>query len=167
MNPMAQMTDPLAALTSFQAALDDGKIFLQPADIDPNVFVHLDQPNGVTRFTYARLDRHTVVALAMLVQVPSLDGLPCFQLGYAVPERYRAQGRATSIVIAAIAELERGLIRHGVQAFYIESVVGRDNEPSICVASATVLTSPVSITDEFSGLPALHYVRKVEKDSAR
>jgi hypothetical protein len=57
-------------------------------------------------------------------------------------------------VAAAIAELKRGLSGNGVPAFY---------EPSMRVATATISTSPVQITD-VSGLPALHYVRKVEKD---
>lgn len=164
---MAQMTDPLAALISFQKAFKGGAISLQPGSIDPEVFVHMDQPNDSTRFTYVRLDRRTVTALAMLVQVPPLDGLPCFQLGYAVPEKYRAQGRAKGIVAAATAELERALTRNGVRAFCIETVVGSDNEPSMRVAAATISSFPVSITDELSGLPALHYVRKVETGSAR
>ena len=67
-------------------------------------------------------------------------------------------------MVAAITELKRGLTRNGVPGFYIEAVVGTDNEPSMRVAGATISTSPVPITDHFSGLPALHYVLKVEKD---
>ena len=52
-------------------------------------------------------------------------------------------------------------------AFCIEAVVGTDNEPSKRVAAATISADPVPITDEFSGLPALHYVRKVESSDAR
>lgn len=55
---------------------------------------------------------------------------------------------------------------NGVSAFSIEASVGTDNEPSMRVATATIATSPVQITDDVSGLPALHYVRKVEKDIA-
>ena len=164
---MAQMTDPFAALISFQAALKGGALSLQPGDIDPKVFVHLDQPNGSTRFTYVRFYNRTVVSLAMLVQVQPLEGLPCFQLGYAVPERYRAQGRAKDIAASAVAELERGLTRNGVRTFCIEAIVGTDNEPSMRVATATVSNSPVPITDELSGLPAFHYIRKFEEGSTR
>ncbi len=67
--------------------------------------------------------------------------LPCFQLGYAVPEKYRAQSRAKKIVTAAIAELQNGLSRNGIAGFCIEAVVGTDNEPSMRVASATISSS--------------------------
>lgn len=163
---MAQLTDPLVALTSFQAVFEREGIPLQPGIIDPALFVHLDQPTGSPRFTYVRLDRRTVTALVMFAQVPPLKGLPCFQLGVAVPEKYRAQGRAKEIVSAAIAELQDGLGRNGVAAFYIEAVVGTDNEPSKRVAAATISADPVPITDEYSGLPALHYIRKIDRDSA-
>lgn len=157
------MTDPFVALESFQKALANGEVSLQPGVIDPKLFVHLDRPNGSPRFTYVRLDRRTVTALVMFVLDDPLEGSPCFQIGYAVPERYRAQGRAKDIVVAAIAELKRGLNSNGVPAFYIEAVVGTDNEPSMRVAAATISTSPVRITDHVSGLPALQYVLKVER----
>jgi hypothetical protein len=162
---MPQMTDPFAALESFQEALASGGLVLRRGAIDPELFVHVDHPNGFPRFTYVRLDHRTVTALVMFVRVDPLKGSPCFQIGYAVPENYRAQGRAKDIVVAAIAELKRGLTANGVPGFYIEAIVGTDNEPSIRVAAATISTSPVQITDHFSGLPALHYVLKVEKDA--
>jgi hypothetical protein len=164
---VAQMTDPSAALTSFQEVFGTEGIPLQPGVIDPDLFVYRDEPTGSLRFTYVRLDRRTVTALVMFAQVPPLKGLPCFQLGVAVPEKYRAQGRAKEIVIAATAELQNGLGRNGVAAFYIEAVVGTDNEPSKRVAAATISANPVPITDKFSGLPALHYVRKIERVSTR
>lgn len=166
-NSMAQMTDPTAALIDFQRVFETERIPLQPGVIDPALYVHLDQPTGSPRFTYVRLNRRTVTALVMFAQVPPLKGLPCFQLGVAVPEKYRAQGRAKEIVTAAIAELQNGLGRNGIAAFYIEAVVGRDNEPSQRVAAATISADPVPITDEFSGLPALHYIRKIDRNSNR
>jgi hypothetical protein len=121
---VAQMTDPLAALTSFQEVFETEGIPLQRGVIDPTLFVHRDEPTGSPRFTYVRLDRRTVTALVMFAQVQPLKGLLCFQLGVAVPEKYRAQGRAKEIVIAATAELQNGLSRSGIPAFYVEAVVG-------------------------------------------
>jgi hypothetical protein len=163
---VAQMTDPTAALIDFQRVFETEGIPLQPGVIDPILFVHLDRPTGTPRFTYVRLHRRTVTALVMFAQVPPLKGLPCFQLGVAVPEKFRAQGRAKEIVTAAIAELQYGLGRNGIPAFYIEAVVGTDNEPSKRVAAATISVDPVPITDEFSGLPALHYLRKIDSSGA-
>lgn len=123
---MAQMTDPLAALTSFQAVLETERIPLQPGVIDPTLFVHLDRPTGSPRFTYVRLDRRTVTALVMFAQVPPIKGLPCFQLGVAVPEKYRAQGRAKEIVTAAIAELQNGLGRPAPFGCMAPHIIMRD-----------------------------------------
>jgi hypothetical protein len=161
---MPRMTDPFAALQSFQEAFANGALSLERGAIDPELFIHVDHPNGSTRFTYVRLDHRTVIALVMFALADPLEGSPCLQIGYAVPERYRAQGRAKDIVVAAIAELKKGLTGNGVPAFYIEAVVGMDNEPSMRVAAATISTSPVQTTDQVSGLPALHYVLKVEKN---
>jgi RimJ/RimL family protein N-acetyltransferase len=108
-----------------------------------------------------RLDRKTVKALAMVVMTEPMHGLPCFQLGVAVPAAYRGKGFAKDVVTAAVAELENGLKRNNIPHFYIEAVVNLDNEPSKRVAEATISPTATAVTDKDSGLPALHYVRKL------
>jgi len=155
------MTDPFDALTSFQQAVLDGEISLQAGELDPDLFLHVDYPTGAPRLTYVRLDRQTVTALAIMVQTDPMHGLPCFQAGVAVPEAYRCKGRAKSVLAAAIAELRHGLSRNKISSFYVEAIVSIDNEPSKRVAESTISATPVAVTDEVSGLPALHYVRKI------
>lgn len=159
---LTRMTDPSDALISFQQALVDGEVQLQRGQIDPDLFVHLDHPHGQPRFTYVRLERQTVTALVILVISDPIDSVPCFQIGYAVPESYRSQGRAKNAVDAAIVELKHGLSRNKISTFYVEAIVGTNNEVSKHVAAATISNSPVEVTDQVSGLPALHYVRKIE-----
>lgn len=60
------MVDPTVSLMSFQQALLARTIEVQRCELDPNLVVHLDKPNGDPRFTYARIDDGTVVALVML-----------------------------------------------------------------------------------------------------
>lgn len=159
---MASMTDPMDALVSFQQALLRGEISLRAAELEPDVFVHVDHLGaGISRFTYVRLDRRTVKAFANIVMTEPFDGAPCFQVGVAVPVPYRSKGYAKSILAAAIAELKNGLSRNKIPSFYIEAVVSIDNEPSKRVAEALIASTPTTITDEVSGLPALHYVRKI------
>jgi hypothetical protein len=159
---MAAMTDPSEAMKSFQHALAAGQISLQKGELDQSLYVHVDQPNGLARFTYVRLSGPTVVAFVEFVIVDPVDGLPCFHIGYAVPEAYRGQGKAKSVVGAGIAELKNGLSRaHPGATFYVEAVVGTDNKASKRVAESTISTMPDAITDNVSGLPALHYRRKV------
>jgi hypothetical protein len=157
------MTDPFDALQSFQQALVDGEIDLQRGTIDPELFLHVDHPNGQPRFTYVRLERQTVTAMVNFAISDPIKGVRCFQI--AVPEAYRSQGRAKSAVGAAIVELQHGLARNKISTFYVEAV-GINNEPSKRVAAATISTTAAEVTDQFSGLPALHYVRMIEEDAA-
>jgi hypothetical protein len=155
------MTDPSDALRSFQQAFIDGEMQLRRGEIDPELFVHVDRPQGETRFTYVRLQHRTVTALAIFVLTEPIEGIPCFQLGCAVPEAYRGQGRAKSIVDASIIEMKNGLARNKIPAFYVEAIVGTHNEASQHVAAAAISSTPVEVTDQFSGLPALQYLRKI------
>jgi hypothetical protein len=139
----------------------NGEISLQVGKLDPDLFLHVDRANGKPRFTYVRLDHQSVTAFANIIATEAMKGLPCFQVGVAVPEAHRGKGHAKSIVAAAIAELSHGLSRNQISSFYVEAVVGVDNEPSKRVAASTISAVPVGITDEVSGLLALHYVRRV------
>jgi len=93
------MVDPSDGMRSFQKALRQGKIAIHVAKTDPNLFVHLDAPNGPPeiRFTYVRLKRTTVTAPVMFAAQPPINGKPSFAIGYAVPKTYRNQGRAKEI----------------------------------------------------------------------
>lgn len=155
------MTDPTDSLKSFQEHFSLGVIDVQPGALDRDLFVYHDQPNGTLRLTYVRLNGQTVTALVLFVLTEPIDGVPCFQLGYAVPEVYRSQGVAKAAVSAAIAELKHGLGRNGAKPFFIEAIVGADNLASQRVASETLSVDTEEITDVVSGLPALRYLVKI------
>jgi hypothetical protein len=160
---MARMTDPTDALVSFQQAFLDGEIHLQRGELDPDIFVHTDRPTpDVIRITYVRLDGRTVKAFVNAISAGLIEGLPCFQLGVAVPKQYRNKGYAKSTLASAIAEMKNGFARNKIPSFYVEGIVSVDNEPSKRASAATISPSPTAITDEGSGLPALQYLRKIE-----
>lgn len=157
---MPSMTDPTDALLSFQEELLGGSIALLQGVHHPDLYVHLDHPAGSPRFTYVTLDGKTVTALVILVKVPPIEGVPCFQIGYAVPPDHRNEGRAKKAVLAAMDELCTGMFRNGVRAICIEAVISTDNEESKRVALATLSSEPTGVTDDRTGSSALHYVRK-------
>ncbi|RUZ19897.1 MULTISPECIES: N-acetyltransferase [unclassified Mesorhizobium] len=158
-----QLTDPAVGLVSFQKALADGEIFPEHCRLDPDLYVLLDQPAGSPRFTYARIQKDgTVTAIAILAVAEPMQGLPCFQLGYAVPEQCRNQGRAKEVVTAALAELKHGFADANVHTFFVEAVVGADNPVSQAVAAATISTQPEAGIDKFAEVSVLQYVRKFE-----
>lgn len=106
---------------------------------------------------YSRLDGRVVSAYACFIPADRLEGAPCFQVGYAVPEAYRGQGRATDVVSAGIAELRNGFT--GQPPLWVEAVVGLDNPASQKVAAKVLTPDCKPITDQVSGLPAPQYLR--------
>lgn len=155
------MTDPTEALVSFQQALNDGEIELRPGELDRDIFVYADDAAGLPRMTYVRLDGKTVKAFVVAVLTEPIDGLPCFQLGVAVPEKYRNRGYAKSTLSSAIAEMKNGLARNKIPSFYVEGIVSVENEPSKRASATTISANPTPVTDKDSGAPALQYLRKV------
>lgn len=158
---MPNMTDPFSALVSFQAAFKNGKIDLQQGEIDKDIYVHQDAPLGKPRLTYVKFENKSVCAFANFSICDPVDAIPCFQIGYAVPEKYRNKGKAKDIVTSAISELKAGLVRNGAKRFYIEAIISADNLPSQHVAKSCISTSAIAITDELSGQPAFQYLREM------
>ena len=156
------MTDPSNALDSFQKALSDGRIKVEKCALDSDLYFLYDSPEGTPRFTYVRLDGKTVTAFVEFVRWEPINGRLCMHIGYAIPEAYRRQGRATEAVIAAIAELQNGFKRGGIKAFYVEAMVGADNVASQRVAQKTISDAPIEAIDSVTGLPALQYLRKIQ-----
>lgn len=156
------MTDPSNALQSFQQLFLTGKIQLEPGRLDTNLYSYVDEMDGTTRFTLVRLEGKTATAFVVFAQDGTIEGKPCFAIGYAVPEAYRNQGRAKEIVRAALAEMQ-GAFRKLYPEFYVEAIVGADNKPSQRVAEQVISDTPVAVTDQVSGLPAFQYVRKIER----
>ncbi|MFD1745792.1 GNAT family N-acetyltransferase [Rhizobium helianthi] len=163
---MPAMTDPMAALISFQRELKRGTLQIQPCETDPNLFVHLDHPTGKPRFTYVRLEGKTVASMAIFALVEPIERQQCFHMGYAVAEGFRHQGRGREIAAAALRELANGFSRTPIRTFYVEAVVGVGNEASHKIAAKLLSGMPTPITDEISGEPAFQYLLKVDTREA-
>jgi len=159
------MTDPAQAMQSFQQLLLTRKMQLAPGRLDTNLYSYVDEVDGTTRFTLVRLEGKTVTAFVVFAQDGTIEGNPCFAIGYAVPEAYRNQGRAKEIVKAALAEMQ-GAFRRVYPEFYVVAIVGADNRFSQRVAELTISNAPVAVTDKISGLPAFKYVRKIERPTS-
>lgn len=156
------LPDVAGALKSFQQALDAGEVHIQPGTLDGQLFVHMDRPNGETRLTYVRLERKKVTAMVQFIPCDSVEGEPCFNVGWAVPEEIRGQGRAGEAFIAAVKELRHGFAPHGMACFWVEAIVGADNKASQRVAEK-VVSAPISTdTDRFSGVPVVQYLRRID-----
>jgi RimJ/RimL family protein N-acetyltransferase len=158
---MKTMPDMAAALRSFQSEYRRGGLRLQAGILDQNLWLCKDNPTGQNaRMTYVKLSGKTVTALVAFTWVEPIDGIPCAQIGYAVPEKLRKQGRAKEAVNAALADLQHGLReRAGILAFFVEAIVAADNEPSLRVAEQTISVSSTAVEAQ---VPALRFLRKME-----
>lgn len=161
---MPAMTDPHEGLVSFQQALDNRELQLHRCDTDKALYVHMDQPSPeLTRYTYTRLLPDGVsTGISILVMVEPYEGLPCFQVGYAVPEKFRGEGVATDVLSASIKELRAGLSRNGVKVpLFIEALIDTTNAASIRVAEKVLGPHLKETADEVTGTPAFQFMLKV------
>lgn len=157
---MPEITDPMNALESLQVELRN--VSIQPCELDPSLSLITDHPNGQLRLSYAKIDNGIVKSLAIFASSDPIDGVTCFNLGYAVAKDFRNQGLASAIVEAAISELQHGLGRNGVPRFYVEGIVSVNNIASQKVAERVLSKEAEAVVDEYSGEDAYHYTRLVE-----
>ena len=155
---MPGMTDPSIALPIYQQQIEARAIPLQKCVHSPDLYVAVDHPGGRPRFSYMRLRGNTLLALAMFAQVEPVDGVPCFQMGIAVPVAYRRQGLGYSTLAASIREMKEGFARTILKDFFLEAIVDVTNDASNRIITRLFGVVPKSITDEFSGASALQYV---------
>jgi len=156
---MSAMVDPMKALVQLQEALDSHRVLPVRCELHPDLQVIFDQPLGGLRITYAHIESEKVISVSVFALADPIDGVPCFNIGYAVIEDMRQRGLATDVVSKGIEELTNGFRRNGTEKFYIEAVVSDSNTPSNRLARKLLSNSPVPCTDVHSGEPALQYVR--------
>jgi hypothetical protein len=160
---MPVMTDPMAALNSLQQVIDNRLVVLQRCKVHRGLQLLLDEPApGKTRFTYANISNGKVIAIAMFALADRVNGVPCFQLGYAVLESMRNTGLGEATVRKSIEEISKGFKATPLQRFYVEAIVGVSNIPSNKIATKILSPAPTECTDALSGQPALQYLRLVE-----
>jgi hypothetical protein len=148
---MVEMPDMMESLKSLQDALNNGEIFqIQTCALNKHYKVILDQPLGNTRFSYAKMEKGQVQAFSVFVQADHINGVPCFNIGYAVQPKYRGKGLAIEAVNVGVEELKNGLGRAGVKEFYVESVIDATNIPSIKVSEKLFSTVGTEVTDSNS-----------------
>ncbi|HDJ8365911.1 TPA: GNAT family N-acetyltransferase, partial [Escherichia coli] len=87
-----------------------------------------------------------------------VEGKPCFGVGYAVADEYKAQGIGTQLLIASIEEMQYGF-RNSFNEFYVEAIVGVGNQASNKLAAKVLSDTPEPGTDSYSGKPINQYMK--------
>jgi RimJ/RimL family protein N-acetyltransferase len=156
------MTDPMDSLRLLQQAIDEQVVGFQHCEIFPDIAVHFDKPNDVPRFTYVRMENGIAQSIALFVMGEPVEGIHCFQMGWATVETMRRNGLATDVASKAVEELKNGMNRNGINRFYIEAIIAETNTESQRLASRMFPDPPEPCTDSLSGETALQYLRLVE-----
>lgn len=158
---MPNQVDMNEALESFQAAYSKRHIMPTRCRLQSDLWVLKDDANGEARLTFAQIDAaETVRAIVTVLPAEPYEGVRCFALAYAVAKPFQRRGLAKEIVETSIAELHSEFKRR-FPKFYIEVVVDKLNFASNRVAAQVINKTPIEITDQFSGEPALQYFRLV------
>ncbi|GAM73636.1 hypothetical protein JCM19241_3091 [Vibrio ishigakensis] len=98
------------AFNEFQRALNHNLISLDKCEVHKDLFMHFDQPQGQTRYTYALMATGTrIKASCVVMPGDEYKGKICFDVGVATFKKFRKQGHATAVLTKAIDELKNGL----------------------------------------------------------
>lgn len=162
---MPTLVDPSVTLPSFQQAMDAGTIKVHPCTLDKTLFHHFDSPEGDPRMTYVRLNEtRQVTVLIQFLRAEPYEDERCFSVGWAVPTKFRGNGRASEACLAAVRELRHVFLsKFPSKAFYIEGIVGVGNLASQKTAEKVFTSAGIPGTDSYSGESILQFVRLIEE----
>jgi GNAT superfamily N-acetyltransferase len=158
----APKQDPMLGLKALQKAVNQGVVRMKACEHSPNLHVHEDVAVGLRRITFAAINHGRVRATVVFSPVESHEGLPAFGIGYAVVDKFRGQGLASTTVRQAIEELRRLVTAEFEGPFYIVAMVDTSNEASNRLARRILSDAPVQVHDEVTGDPSLQYFLLVE-----
>lgn len=154
---MSLMPDPTILITSLQEALDSG-MSLIPSDFNADYTMFYDEPFiGGRRYTFAKIVNREVQAMAIFGLEDPLNGVTCYNLGYAVKKSYQGLGLAVEASKLGIEKLKYEFRSDGIKKFYIEAVIDIKNSHSINVANKLFSSPGCPIKERETEIPCFHY----------
>ncbi|MFN3697731.1 MAG: GNAT family N-acetyltransferase [Pseudobdellovibrio sp.] len=149
--------DHMDGIRSLQAAIDNNMPF-NFVELDLNYKMIYDEPNGRSRFWYAKIVSGKVQALSTFGFEEGPDnGTDRYSVNYAVSESCRGRGLAVEAVNIGINDLRKRL-KH----FYVEALIEKTNVHSIEVAKKLFPDFGVPTINEVSAKPALLFYKLIE-----
>ncbi|WP_078802579.1 GNAT family N-acetyltransferase [Pseudomonas fluorescens] len=162
---MTVMTDPTVGMNNLQRAITKNNVVLTKGEIYPDLQMLVDHPApGEVRVTYAKVLHGRIRGYVVFVKAQPFEGVPCFSIGYAVPEKFRKHGVGTEVVEKGIRELRNGMARNGLRQFYIEAIVDKNNIASQRLAVKVIaMEADRNVIEKESGKPAVVYMRLIKE----
>jgi len=128
-------------LKQISIAIKNKSIFLEKGRIFDDIYVHLDKPLGVPRTAYVVFSpsvQNQVIARCVIIFDRVQDGIPTFQIDWAVLPQYRKQNWGTTVATKALTEFASGMGKAMPTGFHIEAVVDENNETSKKIARSLI-----------------------------
>ena len=120
-------------LTQIAIAIKSKSISLERGRVFDDIYVHADAPLGVARVAYVMFSpsiQNEVIARCALLSVGVHDGIPKFQIDWAVLPQYRKKKWGKTVATKALTEFASGMKNVFPYGFYIEAIVDEENEAS-------------------------------------
>ena len=150
----------MIALLHFQQALNEG-LSIDPHQLNEDYLVMYDEPNGGKRHSYAKIINGEVQALAIFGLEEPINGIVCYNVGYAVHMNHRGRGLAVEAVNIGLDKLRNELSLAGVKSFYLEAVIDVVNSHSILVAKKLFSKNGILINERDTGTLSLHFKKLI------
>lgn len=128
-------------LRQIAIAIKNGSISLEQGRIFDDIYVHLDEPLGVPRTAYVMFNpsiQNQVIGWCVIIFNRVQDGIPTFQIDWAVLPQYRQKKWGITVATKGLAEFVAGMGKKLPTGFYIEAIVDDDSEPSKKIARSLV-----------------------------
>jgi hypothetical protein len=155
------MVDLMSSLASLQQAIDTEVVDLQDCQLFADLKIYFDQPNGKMRFTYVIQKEKKVQAIAVFALTQTLAGEHCFQIAYAVEEKYRRQGLGSKITKQGLAELKNDLKNMPFKSYVVQAIVAINNNSANQIAIREISSNPVVHKNSMSGQDTFHYLANI------
>ena len=149
-------------LNQIALAIKARSIEIQPGKIFSDIYAHGDKPAGVPRFTYVMFSptvQNEVIARCTIIYDSQKDGVGCWQIDWAVLEKYRGYNWGSTIAKKALTEFVNGMQRVFPNGFIVEAIVDQDNEASKKIAGSLIGDEEV-ILDENTGRNVHSYLKR-------
>lgn len=153
---MSEMANPIIILNSLQEALDQG-MPLDAGELEENYKFYYDEPGNGRRFSFVKIVNREAQSLVIFGLENPIDGLTCYNVGYAVKESCRGRGFAMEAINYGLKKLITQLSHERLKAFYLEALVDQSNVHSINVAKKFFSNEPDLVIDRESGTISLQF----------
>jgi len=131
----------LLSLSHLATALKNGEISLERGRIFDDIYLHVDKPQGQTRFTYLMFsptEKNKPIAKFSCISRGVHKNAILFDVDFAVAPEYQGRNFGSTIAYKASEEFKNGMKGKMTDGFWLEAIVDDDNTASKRISSKII-----------------------------